>query len=304
VRDTRVGIALALCATLACTPAPDGVRATDAPQPPATTKPVPPAEPASAGPVTRCDLAQGSEAHVAMPFVAVIRDEAAYRTLIATIHAEIPPLEPGFLPSGIVVGAFLGTKPTPGYKAAIRRDENAFRIEEERPPAGAILAQVITTPFAMAGFPEAPDAPVILDPGATIDASLMPFAVGSGTLTVSGGIAGISETWKLSGTIRVALLDPLATFVLDLTAASEQGTKVLQGALTVVRDGAGKFEGLLWDASPLVQAPCKALTVSGAFDTTRGTLALRFAPGPCKASDAFSAKGDLAATYTPKRASK
>jgi hypothetical protein len=231
-----------------------------------------------------------------VPFVAVIRDEAAYRALIEKVHAKVPPLEPDFLPPGIVIGAFLGPKPTPGYAATIRSDGGTFRIEEQRPGPDAILAQVLTTPFAVAAFPAAPDAPVLVDPGESIGKSLRSLAVHSGSLTVSGGIAGISETWQISGTVRASTLDPLLTLLLDLTATSEQGTKDWKGALTVVRDEAGAFAGLLHDASPLVAPPCKALAVQGTLDASLGKLALRFAPGPCRASDAFFAKGELEAT--------
>jgi hypothetical protein len=306
-----VAAAGTLAAALACAPAPKGARAADGPDPAASTSvstpveppPTPAAVPGSEGPDTRCDLAQGTDSRVERPFVAVIRDDATYRALAEKIFTKIPPLEERFLPSGVVVAALLGPKPTPGYKVTIRRDGSTFRVGEQRPEAGAMLAQVITTPFAVAAYPEAPDAPVIVDPGETIGRSLMDLAVRSGQLTVSGGIAGVSETWTLTGTVRASIFEPLATFLFDLSAASEQGTKEWKGTLTVVESRAAAFEGLLWDASPLVPPPCKSLAVQGTLDTARGKLSLRFSPGPCKSSDAFSAKGEIEATFAPKPAS-
>jgi hypothetical protein len=295
----RISTAAVLAAAIACAPAKDQ-RAT--PSQPAAPPIAPEAAPAPPGEAVdpRCDLAQGSDSRIESPFVAVIRDQAIYETLLGKIHPKVPPLEERFLPAGLVVAAFLGPRPTPGYQAVIRREGNAFRIEERGPAPDAILAQVLTTPFAIAAFPAAPDDPVLLDPGPTIDRSLMRLAVDSGTLAVSGGIAGTSQTWKLSGTVRASSLDPLVTLLLDLRAASERETKEWKGALTLALGRAGAFEGLLWDASPLVPPPCKALALQGTFDSALGKLALRFAPGPCKAADSFGGTGELTATQGAK----
>jgi hypothetical protein len=58
----------------------------------------------------------------------------------------------------MVVGVFAGTKPTAGYSiqiGAVRRDGSKAIVEyaEQSPAAGAIVAQVLTSPFHLVSIP-------------------------------------------------------------------------------------------------------------------------------------------------------
>ena len=68
----------------------------------------------------------------------------------------------------MVVGVFLGQRPSAGYSVEIIRTVDAngrLRVEyvETRPPAGSVTAQVLTAPFHLVAIPRHAD-PVSFEP--------------------------------------------------------------------------------------------------------------------------------------------
>lgn len=74
-------------------------------------------------------------------------------------EAKLPTVD---FASSMVVGVFLGTKPTAGYGVEIvraREDGSALVIEYviRQPPAGAMTAEVLTQPYHLVSVPTHPD---------------------------------------------------------------------------------------------------------------------------------------------------
>ena len=75
---------------------------------------------------------------------------ADWRSLWTAHSSEpVPPVDFARL---LVVGVFLGTRPTAGFDvevtgATIRGDEAVVRFVEQRPAPDAVLAQVVTSPY-------------------------------------------------------------------------------------------------------------------------------------------------------------
>jgi len=99
---------------------------------------------------------QSGSAGVA-PGFAVYADESSFAAAFAAIHAgELPsPPVPGVdFDRWLVAAGFLGQHPTAGYgidlaSARVEGDRLVVTVVRRAPPAGAITAQVITTPYCL-----------------------------------------------------------------------------------------------------------------------------------------------------------
>jgi len=88
---------------------------------------------------------------------ALYTEPAAFAVAYAAIHAgQLPPpaVPVVAFDREVVAAAFLGRRPTAGYRirltGAVRdRDRVVVTVEREVPPAGAITAQVITSPYCL-----------------------------------------------------------------------------------------------------------------------------------------------------------
>jgi len=288
----RLSMTALLLAAAACAPK------QSVPVAPAVVEPPPPSvsvEAAKKPRETRCELAQGADSRVETPFVAVVRDEAGYQALARQSGIVLPPLEAGFFPTGVVVAAFLGVRSTPGYRVSIRHEGETFRIVEEGPPQAAILAQVITTPFVVAAYGSGPATNFSVDPGERLGASLKHLGIVSGKLEVSGGILGRFGTFVLDGELRVASLGELTTLFVDIHGKSEDKTARLATVTTFSKSAEGRFAFALPNAGDFVPPPCRALALSGRIGGEGPKLFVNIAAGPCSASDAFSANGNIQA---------
>jgi len=105
-------------------------------------------------------LDKGGRSGIGAPREVVVRTPDEW-TALWTEHGagrERPPVD---FSREIVVGVFLGSKPTAGYSVAIVSTIDAngvlivrYRVSE--PPAGAITAQVITFPYHLAAVSKSP----------------------------------------------------------------------------------------------------------------------------------------------------
>lgn len=102
------------------------------------------------------NVARGTSSHVNEPRQVVVRTEADWQAFWKT-HSSEPAPKVDFGKS-IVVGVFLGTRPTAGYTVAItavRRTADGAVVEytEGKPTTSRMSAQVLTSPFILIAIP-------------------------------------------------------------------------------------------------------------------------------------------------------
>ena len=103
-------------------------------------------------------IAEGTDSGITSARQVVIRTADEWRTLWAAHRSESTP-QVDFSRS-IVVGVFLGSRPTAGFRveitgATVQGDQAIVRFVEHLPAADAILAQIITAPFHLIALPSA-----------------------------------------------------------------------------------------------------------------------------------------------------
>jgi hypothetical protein len=95
-------------------------------------------------------VARGSNSQIEEPRQVVVRSAAEWQKVWKEHSSEAPPAIN--FAEVMVVGVFLGSRPTAGYQVditAVRPPDDSVVVEyaERRPPKGAIVAQVLTSPF-------------------------------------------------------------------------------------------------------------------------------------------------------------
>jgi uncharacterized membrane protein len=123
-------------------------------------------------------IARGNASRVVQPRHVVARSAAEWRALWAAHHGPDATEPPVDFSTRVVAGAFAGERPTSGFALTItsaRRQGNALvlTVEEQQPPAGAITAQMITSPFHLVSLPRF-DGDIQFDARATNPESRVP----------------------------------------------------------------------------------------------------------------------------------
>src|SRR3954447_18151398 len=151
-------------------------------------------------------LAEGSVSPVNTPFVAVIRDGDTYATLRG-VATNLPALNSDFFKSNLVIAAFLGERNTGGYSVAISRDANGqIRIAEKAPRKDLYVNQMITSPFKVISLTANGTPPIQISLDEKFKQTSKIYRINKGSFTISGGIAGRSDTYQLNGKIQVLRL--------------------------------------------------------------------------------------------------
>ena len=101
-------------------------------------------------------IAKGTNSGVSSARQVAIRTAEEWRTLWSAHSSD--PAPPVDFSRSILVGVFLGSRPTTGFSveitgATVQGDQAVVRFVEHRPDADAILAQVITAPFHLVTLP-------------------------------------------------------------------------------------------------------------------------------------------------------
>jgi hypothetical protein len=101
---------------------------------------------------------KGDRTAIRSPREVVVRTEAEW-TALWTEHAPDRPRPKVDFSRDMVVGVFLGTKPTAAYSVAVVSTIDAsgvliVRYRITQPPAGTMTAQVITFPYHLAVVPK------------------------------------------------------------------------------------------------------------------------------------------------------
>jgi len=98
-------------------------------------------------------VAEGSTSGFSTRNIVVIKDAAAWATLLASLQPARPP-EPVIFPSEMAVAVLMGERPTGGYRVRVVRvasHDRGFEIEalEEQPHPSCAVTQALTRPFAV-----------------------------------------------------------------------------------------------------------------------------------------------------------
>jgi hypothetical protein len=101
-------------------------------------------------------VAQGTRSQIQEPRQVVVRTAADWQTLWTTHDSAAAPNVD--FSSAIVVGVFLGTRPTAGFSVritAVTAKDGSAVVEyvEGRPRPGGMTAQVLTSPFHLVTVP-------------------------------------------------------------------------------------------------------------------------------------------------------
>ena len=101
---------------------------------------------------------RGGQSRIAVPRQVTARTEAEW-TALWREHAPGRPAPAVDFSREMVLGVFLGNRPTPGYGVEIfgtrlQGAELVVQFRETPPPPGRILAQLITSPFVMVARPQ------------------------------------------------------------------------------------------------------------------------------------------------------
>lgn len=113
---------------------------------------------ALAGDVAFTTIARGTASGQETPRQVAVRTAAEWRELWK-LHAPARKLPAVDFSTKMVVGVFLGSRPTAGFDAEIvaaRREDHTLIVEyvERRPGPGTITAQVLTEPFHLVSLPK------------------------------------------------------------------------------------------------------------------------------------------------------
>jgi hypothetical protein len=103
-------------------------------------------------------VAQGSSSQILQPREVVLRDAEAWAALWRAHSAVATPPAPIDFSRYMLVGIFLGTRPSAGYAVDItavssRDGTTTVDYRERQPGPGVIAAQVLTSPFHVVRIP-------------------------------------------------------------------------------------------------------------------------------------------------------
>ncbi|MFL6281320.1 MAG: protease complex subunit PrcB family protein [Vicinamibacterales bacterium] len=103
-------------------------------------------------------VARGDSSEIVDSARHVIRDASAWQALWSAHAGPGAPCPNVDFATRMVVAAFAGERPTPGYAieiAGVRRERSSLTVvvNEVPPPRGALAAQIIVTPFHIATLP-------------------------------------------------------------------------------------------------------------------------------------------------------
>lgn len=237
-------------------------------------------------------LAAGFHSSITHPFVAVIRDADTYSEL-TKLDGNLPKLDEEFFKSNVIVAAFLGERNTGGYSVEITREGNSVRIAEQKPGKGMMVPQMITSPFEIAALENNPASAVTF--AADEIWAVKGYRVKSGNFTMSGGFAGFSERFGLSGVLGIKRENNLATIAFGLVGSDPSKKYSLNDVATGVVQGDGHFTISKMSAGSFVKPPNSGLKAMGEFTAGASKISLTFISLPSMIADGYIGQGNLEA---------
>lgn len=242
-------------------------------------------------------LKQSVYGSVRDPLLLVARDHATYLALKQEIE-ELPALDESFFGNSAVVAAFLGTRNTGGYGVMIRREGDKVTVASTSPPADAMTTQAFTHPFAVVAVEtKAGGAPTIEAGAPWRDAGTRPYQIDSGTIKISGGIAGRPNEHKLTGRLGVMRHRNIVTVSFDVARAGDAKRRLKTTATGVVRPD-GSFDLILVSSGGIVEPPHAPFGVAGKFFDNEDRVTLDLRTGRVPVPDGFGGEGRIEARAT------
>jgi len=237
-------------------------------------------------------IAQGFHSAITEPFVAVIRDEATYAEL-TKLDSNLPKLNVD-LKTNIVIAAFLGQRNTGGYSVEITRPANGeIQVTEKAPGKDMMVPQVITAPFKIVSVPVEGNASVRISASDAFRQTAQLYRIDKGSFTISGGIAGRSETYSVEGKLQVTRLADLVSVGFAVVSTGTARERSLRDFATgVMKDDAISITRM--SRGSLVDPPTGDLRVTGKF-LEGNRLTLELTTGGAVVPDGFSGKGSIEA---------
>jgi hypothetical protein len=242
-------------------------------------------------------IAQGSQSDVNQPFIAVIRESSVYDELRKTVKG-LPERDAESFKKSAVIAAFLGERLTAGYGINISQSaEGVLKLSETVPPKGAMLAQVITSPFRVytVSLPN-PEAPVILELTGAWKSRGKVFDLTTGEFTMVGGFAGQQEPFQLEGRLNVLRLGNLISIIFDIQARNAKKPRSLRTIGTGVIEAGTKINLPVFDAGTLIDRPRPFLSATGTMAPDGSTLTFNLQSILSRViADGYVGKGSLEA---------
>jgi hypothetical protein len=251
-------------------------------------------------------LAEGFHSLITNPFIAVIRDAVTYAEL-KKLDDMLPKLDAEFFNSHAVVAAYLGTRNTGGYSVEIRWGTGlsvgrtpakpSMYIEEKAPAKGVMVPQMITSPFKVVSLEVNPTDNIMVASDSAWRQTMRRYRIASGTFKMSGGFAGTTEQFRLTGDLKILAREGnLATFFIALLNADPaKKQRSLNDITTGVIDADGHLRINKLTTGSLVDAPNGGLKVSGAFSSSGSKISLVFNSLPTMVADGYQGEGTLEA---------
>ena len=236
-------------------------------------------------------LAEGFHSSITSPFVAVIRDEETYLAL-NNLEGKLPKLEADFFKSKVLIAAFLGQRNTGGFSVQIVQSaDGEIRVSEAKPGKGMMVPQMITSPFRMVSVSVGKSSPVrlVLDP--VWNSSMRNYSVTNGTFTMTGGIAGRSEKFRLAGHVGLLREQGLITFSFRLWNNAEKNKVMLADFATGMVQDSGVITIPVLSAGALVNPPNDGLKARGQLTNNDAKISIDFASLTSMIADGFSGMG-------------
>jgi len=251
-------------------------------------------------------LAEGFHSSITHPFIAVIRDAVTYAELMK-LDNTLPKLDAEFFNSQAVIAAYLGTRNTGGFSVEIKWGAGSsvgltpvkpsLYIGEKAPAKGVMVPEMITSPFKIVSLEVNPTDNIMVASDYAWQQTMRRYLIASGTFKMSGGFAGTTEQFRLTGDLKILVREAnLATFF--ITVFNPDRAKK-QRALTDFTTGVVGADGHLMinklAAGSLVDGPNSGLKVSGAFSSGERKLSLVFNSLPSMVADGYQGEGTLEA---------
>ena len=238
------------------------------------------------------NLGEGFHSEVTNAFLVIARDQRVYSDLRKLVPT-LPNLLDDFFNGRAVVAAFMGERNTGGYSVEISRAPNGLIIvAANAPPKDAMVTQVITTPFKVVSVPTQPSLAVEADE--TWKQAMRTYHIKSGRFSMSGGIAGRTETFDLAGDVRVMRCGKLVTLLFDIKSSGAEKQRVLREAATGITEK-GTVEVRRISAGTLIEIPHSDLSARGTFADKKNQMEFGLTSLPNMIADGYGGGGTLVA---------
>ena len=240
-------------------------------------------------------LAEGFHSSITNPFIAVVRGSEIYKEL-RKLDENLPKLDVDFFETSVVVAAFLGERNTGGYAVEIAEEVSGqIHVAEKKPGKGAMVTEVITTPFKIVAVETSPNSTVALSFDDAWRQRAQSYQVTSGTFQYAGGFAGLGEAFQLKGRVLLMREAKLVTLVFDLFSSGVRETRSLGDSATGVVDKDNHIAIERMGVGSLIPHPHAGLQTKGIISDQEKKLLLELSSLATNIADGYSGHGSFEA---------